>query len=93
MRKVCVVVHSRANYGRIKTVLRAITEHPDLELQLIVGSSALLHRFGSAIDVIRRDGFHESAVVHSIIEGETPITMAKSTGLGDHRTGDSLRKS
>lgn len=81
MRKVCVVVHSRANYGRIKTVLRAITEHPDLELQLIVGSSALLHRFGSAIDVIRRDGFHESAVVHSIIEGETPITMAKSTGL------------
>lgn len=81
MRKVCVVVHSRANYGRIKTVLKAVTEHPDLELQLIVGSSALLHRFGSAIDVMRRDGFHESAVVHSIIEGETPITMAKSTGL------------
>lgn len=81
MRKVCVVVHSRANYGRIKTVLRAIEEHPDLSLQLIVGSSALLHRYGSAIDIIRRDGFKEVAVVHSIIEGETPITMAKSTGL------------
>jgi len=80
-RKVCVVVHSRANYGRIKTVLRAIGEHPDLELQLVVGSSALLHRFGSAIDIIRRDGFKETAIVHSIIEGETPVTMAKSTGL------------
>lgn len=81
MRKVCVVVHSRANYGRIKTVMRAIDAHPELELQLIVGSSALLHRFGSVIDIIRADGFRESAIVHSIVEGETPTTMAKSTGL------------
>ncbi len=80
-RKVCIVVHSRANYGRIKTVMRAVQDHPDLELQLIVGSSALLHRFGPAIDVIRADGFRETAVVHTIVEGETPATMAKSTGL------------
>lgn len=81
MRKVCIVVHSRANYGRVKTLMRAIDQHPDLELQLIVGSSALLHRFGAVINVIREDGFTESAVVHSIVEGETPTTMAKSTGL------------
>lgn len=80
-RKICIVVHSRANYGRVKTVMRAVDEHPDLELQLLVGSSALLHRFGSVIDVIRGDGFKEQAVVHSIVEGETPTTMAKSTGM------------
>lgn len=81
MRKICVVVHSRANYGRIKSAMRAIQQHPDLELQLIVGSSALLHRFGTVLSVIRADGFDEVAVVHSIVEGETPTTMAKSTGL------------
>jgi UDP-hydrolysing UDP-N-acetyl-D-glucosamine 2-epimerase len=81
-RKICVVVNSRANYGRIKSVMRAVTEHPKLELQLIVGASALLHRFGSVIDVIRADGFEPTAVVHSMVEGETPTTMAKSTGLG-----------
>jgi UDP-hydrolysing UDP-N-acetyl-D-glucosamine 2-epimerase len=81
MRKVCVVVHSRANYGRIKSVLRAIQNHPGLELQLIVGSSALLYRFGQVIDQIDKDGFQVAAVVHSVIEGEIPITMAKSTGL------------
>jgi len=80
-RKVCVVVHSRANYGRVKTVMRAIAEHDELELQLVVGSSALLHRFGSVVNIMRKDGFREAAVVHSIIEGETPTTMAKSTGL------------
>lgn len=81
MRRVCVVVHSRANYGRVKTVMRAIRDHEELELVLLVGSSALLYRFGSVIDVIRGDGFEETAVVHSILEGETPTTMAKSTGL------------
>ena len=80
-RKICVVVHSRANYGRIKSVMRAINNHSDLELQLLVGSSALLYRFGSVIDIIREDGFKEDAVVHSILEGETPTTMAKSTGM------------
>lgn len=81
MRKVCVVVHSRANYGRVKTVMRAVAEHRNLELQLVVGSSALLHRFGAVVDIMRADGFREAAVVHSIVEGETPTTMAKSTGL------------
>lgn len=81
MRKVCVVVHSRANYGRVKSLMRAISNHSELELQLLVGSSALLHRFGSVVDIMRADGFQEAAVVHSIVEGETPTTMAKSTGL------------
>jgi GDP/UDP-N,N'-diacetylbacillosamine 2-epimerase (hydrolysing) len=81
-RKVCVVVNSRANYGRIKSFLIAARNHPRLELQLIAGASALLYRFGSAIEVMRRDGFAPDAIVHSIVEGETPITMAKSVGLG-----------
>jgi UDP-hydrolysing UDP-N-acetyl-D-glucosamine 2-epimerase len=81
MKRICVVVHSRANYGRIKSVMRAIDAHPELELVLLVGSSALLDRFGSVINIMHADGFKEAAVVHSILEGETPTTMAKSTGL------------
>ena len=80
-RKVCVLVNSRANYGRIKSVMRAVSQHPDLELQLVLGASALLQRFGSARDIIEADGFKPHATVYSIVEGETPTTMAKSTGL------------
>jgi len=79
--KVCIVVASRANYGRIKSVMTAIKNHPDLELQLVVGASALLYRFGKVIDIIRQDGFEPNAVVYFVVEGENPITMAKSTGL------------
>ena len=82
MRKVCVVVSSRANYSSIKSVMRAVRAHPELTLQLVVGASALLDRFGSVVDVIERDGFTPDAKVTMIVEGETPATMAKSTGLG-----------
>ncbi|MEQ9638516.1 MAG: UDP-N-acetylglucosamine 2-epimerase [Alphaproteobacteria bacterium] len=80
-KRVCIVVNSRANYGRIKSVMRAVQNHPELELVLIVGASALLYRFGNAVDVIRRDGFEPAATVYSIVEGENPTTMAKSTGM------------
>ncbi len=81
-RRICVMVASRANYARVKSVLAAVRAHPGLELQLVVGASALLYRFGSAVDVIRADGFEPSAITYTIIEGENPTTMAKSTGLG-----------
>lgn len=81
-KKVCVVVGSRANYSSIKSAMRAIQAHPALELQLVVGASALLDRYGAVINLIEKDGFHVSARVHMLIEGETPATMAKSTGLG-----------
>lgn len=82
MRKICVVVASRANYGRIKSLMRSVETHPELQLKVVVTASALLYRFGSAIDIIRRDGFEPAAISHIVVEGDTPSTMAKSTGLG-----------
>lgn len=81
-RKVCVVIINRANYGRIKTALEAIQQHPQLELQVVAGSALLIDRHGRAVDVIRKDGFPVNAEVHMSVEGETPLTMAKSVGLG-----------
>lgn len=81
-RKICVVIANRANYSSIKSVMIAVKDHPELELQLIVGSSALLERFGSVVDLIRKDGFVPDATFHMIVEGENPATMAKSAGLG-----------
>lgn len=82
MRKVCVVVGSRANYGSIKSVMGAVQRHPDLQLQVVAMASALLDRYGAVVDQIERDGFRVDARVHMLIEGETPSTMARSTGVG-----------
>src|SRR5688500_6020106 len=81
-RKICVVVTARPSYSRIRTALKAIQEHPDLELQLVVAASALLERYGSAIHAIEHDGFTPAARVYMVLEGENLVTSAKSTGLG-----------
>src|SRR5687767_12114612 len=81
-RKICVVVTARPSYSRIRTALQAIGEHRDLELQLVVAASALLDRYGAAIQVIERDGFTIAARVYMVLEGENLVTSAKSTGLG-----------
>lgn len=81
-RKICVVVASRANYARIKMLMTAIQAHPDLELQLIMGASALIYRYGDLTKVIENDGFTVTKKIHYLVDGENLITQAKSTGLG-----------
>ena len=81
-RKICVLVTARPSYSRIKSALRAINDHPELELQLVVAASALLDRYGAAFKVIEHDGFDIKARVYMVLEGENLVTSAKSTGLG-----------
>lgn len=81
-RKVCVVVTARPSYSRIKTALQAIKKHPNLELQLVIAGSALLGRYGNAVDYIEQDGFEIAEKVFMVLEGENKTAMAKTTGLG-----------
>ena len=81
-RKIAVVVTARPSYSRIKTALKAIQEHPNLELLLIVAASALLDRYGSAVNFIEKDGFEITAKVFNVLEGENLTAAAKTTGIG-----------
>lgn len=81
-RKICVVVTARPSYSRIKTALSAIQAHPDLELQLVVAASALLDRYGNAVNYMIQDGFQIAAKVFNVLEGENLTAAAKTTGIG-----------
>ena len=81
-RKICAVVTARPSYSRIKSALIAIKEHKDLDLQLVVAGSALLGRYGNAVDFIEKDGFVIDEKVFMVLEGENKTAMAKTTGLG-----------
>lgn len=82
IRKVCVVVTARPSYSRIKSALVAMAACPGIELQLVLAASSLLERYGSAVNVVEADGFPIAARVYSVLEGENPAAMAKTTGLG-----------
>ena len=81
MKKICVVIINRANYARIKYFLLAAKKNKKIKLQIILGGSANLKRFGELTQIIRNDGLKITEKVYTSIEGENPTTMAKSTGL------------
>lgn len=82
MKRICIVVGSRANYSSIKSAMQAVQRHPALQLQLVLCASALLERYGAVSQLIEADGFVPDARIHMLLEGETPATMVKSTAVG-----------
>jgi UDP-hydrolysing UDP-N-acetyl-D-glucosamine 2-epimerase len=62
-RNICFVTGTRAEFGLMRTVLRAIDGHPRLKLQLIVTGMHLDARLGQSIDAIRQDGWTIDAIV------------------------------
>lgn len=82
MKKICVVLVDRANYGRLKPVMQAIDKHLDLQLQVLVAGTMVLERFQQPFKVVQNDGFQIDGEVFMELEGSNPITMAKSVGYG-----------
>jgi len=81
-RKICVVLVDRANYGRMWPVMKAIKEHPSLDLLTICSGTMLLDRFGKSKKIVEKDGFKIDGKVYMELEGSNPTTMAKSVGFG-----------
>ncbi|WP_425390366.1 UDP-N-acetylglucosamine 2-epimerase [Ekhidna sp.] len=82
MKKICVVITARPSYSRIKTALEAIAKHPKLELYIVVSASAVLNRYGNAVDILEEDGFEIHSKLYTVLEGESQASMAKTTALG-----------
>ncbi len=82
IRKVCVVLVDRANYGRLKPVMRSIQQHPDLQLQVLAAGTMMLERFDMPVNGVRKDGFPIDGEIYIELEGSNPATMAKSVGFG-----------
>lgn len=86
MKNICLVIGARSTWARLQSVARAIRGHSSpsspLRLQLVVGASALLDRFGG--DSLLPEIEHEFAIdekVYTQVEGDVPGCMALTEGL------------
>lgn len=80
-RRICFVINSRANYARIKSVIVESLKINNLEVQIVVGASAVLYNYGKVSNIIEADGLQISSKLFNAVEGNQPISMAKTTGL------------
>lgn len=74
------ILIDRANYGRLKPVMRACVA-AGLDVTAICGGSMVLPRFKRVVDTVRADGFNVIDEVYCEIEGSVDASMAGSVGL------------
>jgi len=80
-RKICVVTGTRAEYGLLFLLMRAIKDSPHLELQIIATAMHLSPEFGLTYQEIEKDGFIIDKKVESLLSSDTPAGVSKSMGL------------
>lgn len=77
---IAIVCTARPSYSRLKTVIQALQQTPDLDVQVIAAGSALLPHYGRVVDQMRADGIPVTEECWSVVEGTTPEATAKGTG-------------
>jgi UDP-hydrolysing UDP-N-acetyl-D-glucosamine 2-epimerase len=81
LKTICFVVNSRANYARIKTAIIAAKSNKNFNTVVVLGASGLLFNYGSIETIMIEDGIEVDFKVYSVVSGDSPELMAKTTGL------------
>lgn len=82
LRRVAVVTGTRAEYGLLRSPMKAISAHPSLELQLVVTGMHLLRKFGATVSEIVRDGWRIDARVKMQRGDDSPRDQAEGLARG-----------
>jgi len=80
-RRICIVLTSRGNYGKMKSLIQLLRGDRHFELCIVVGGSLLLDKYGRILDSEYTDDIPVAYKLNFVVEGENLPTMAKSAGL------------
>ena len=89
-RKIAVYTSSRAEYGHLYWLLKALEQEPSIELQLLVGGAHVSPTFGQTIEEIYQDGFKINAISENLLSSDSDVGMAKTIGLTTLSLADQL---
>jgi len=81
-RRIAVVTGTRAEYGLMQSLMKAIRKHPRLSLQLVVTGIHLIRKFGYTVDEIVGDGWRVDARVRMQTGNDDPTDQAVGLGRG-----------
>lgn len=92
-RVICFPITSRVHYARQKTLLAKLQARKGIDLQLIVGGSVLLDKYGERfLPEIKESGLNISDTLFNVVDGGSHIAMAKTAGLTALEFANSLHK-
>jgi len=92
-RKICFPIMNRVHYARQKYLLDLLQADPRIHLQVVVGGSALLEKYGERfVPALEQSGFRVDDALYNVIEGGNHIAMAKTAALTALEFSNSLYK-
>ncbi len=92
-RIICFPITSRIHYARQKHLLEKLKRNFKIDLQLIVGGSVLLDKYGERfLPAIQESGLDIHDTIFNVVDGGSHIAMAKTAGLTALEFSNSLHK-
>jgi UDP-hydrolysing UDP-N-acetyl-D-glucosamine 2-epimerase len=91
-RKICIITGTRAEYGLLYRLLRAIKDDKSLKLQIIASGTHLSKEFGLTYKQIIKDGFIINKKVRSIFYSQGEISLARSIAIACMGFEQALKK-
>ncbi|MBC8766922.1 UDP-N-acetylglucosamine 2-epimerase (hydrolyzing) [Arenibacter sp. BSSL-BM3] len=80
MRKIAVITGTRAEYGLLKPLIKAIDGAKNLQLQLLVTGMHLMPEFGNTYLQIVKDGFTIDAKIKDGLKGDSSLDISMAVG-------------
>lgn len=91
-RKVCFIITNRIHYARQQILLDQLKGDPDIELQLVVGGSAMVDQYGEVLPRLSKKGFIVQEQMLNLVEGGSHVAMAKTAGLAVLELANTFQK-
>lgn len=57
MKRIVFVTGTRADYGKLKSLMKKVEQHPDFELHIFITGMHLLSKYGATYQEIEKDGY------------------------------------
>ena len=82
IREIGIVTSSRADWGILLPVVRAVARHPELEARVLATGMHLSAEFGSTVSLIEQDGVEIYAAIPSMGSSDSAAAIGRSIGRG-----------
>ena len=79
--RICVVTGTRADYGLLRPVMRALDAAEDFKLLTVATGAHLSPEFGMTVEAIEEDGFEVTDRIEMLLSSDSPVGLSTSTGL------------
>ena len=77
--KICVATGTRAEYGLLRPLMKAIQDEPNWQLQVLVTGAHLSPEFGLTYREIEKDGFVIDKKVEMLLSSDTSSSIVNQT--------------